>query len=97
MGRFEELGKLAVLLSEFDLLRYEALLHAWPPGPNDDPPPDEGFDPTRFTPERWDEVEDAMWQIYKTGITHSRDFVDAVAEECYAAGLAQMNATNAHH
>jgi hypothetical protein len=88
MGRFDELAQLAVLLSEFDLLRYEALLHAWPPGPNDDPPPDEGFDRALFTPERREEVEDAMEEIYKTGITHSRDFVNVVAEEAYAAGLA---------
>jgi len=94
MGRFDELAQLAVLLSEFDLLRYEALLHAWPPGPNDDPPPDEGFNLVLLTSDRWEEVEDAMWEIYKTGITHSRDFVNVVAEEAYAVGLAQMVAAD---
>jgi hypothetical protein len=94
MGRFDGLAALAVVLSEFDLLRYEALLHAWPPGPNDDPPPDEGFDRALFTPDRWQEVEDAMWELYKTGMTHSRDFVNVVAEEAYAAGLAQMVAAD---
>jgi hypothetical protein len=61
-------------------------------GPNDEPPPEDGFDATRFTPERWDEVEDAMWQIYAIGITHSRDFVNVVAEEAYAIGLEQATA-----
>ncbi len=35
-----------------------------------------------------------MWELYKTGMTHSRDFVNVVAEEAYAAGLAQMNAAD---
>jgi hypothetical protein len=26
-----------------------------------------------------------MWQIYATGITHSRDFVNVIAEEAFAA------------
>ena len=82
------------MLSSVDKLRYEALLHAWPPGPNNDPPPEEGFDRALFTPDRWAEVEDAMWEIYATGISHKPSFVNAIAEEAYAAGLAQMRAAD---
>jgi hypothetical protein len=91
MDKTEELAALMVDVAGFDELRYEALLHAWPPGPNDEPPPEEGFDPERFTAARWHEVEDAMWQIYATGITHSPEYLNVIAEEAYAAGLAQMS------
>jgi hypothetical protein len=52
-----------------------------------DPPPEEGFDRALFTPDRWVEVEDAMWEIYATGITHKPSFINAIFEEAY--GLAQ--------
>ena len=78
-----------VELASVDELRYEALLHAWPPGPNNDPPPEEGFDPARLTPERWLEVEAAMWRIYVTGITHKPSFVNAIFEEAYAMAQAE--------
>jgi hypothetical protein len=82
-------------LAGIDELRYEALLHAWPPGPNNEPPPEEGFDPARFTFERWQAVEDAMWELYASGITHRPSFIRVIAEEAYAAGLAQMSAADA--
>jgi len=28
-----------------------------------------------------------MWELYTTGITHRPSFVNAIAEEAYAAGL----------
>ena len=55
-----------------------------------EPPPEEGFDPARFTPERWLEVEAAMWRIYVTGITHKPSFVNAIFEEAYAAASAGL-------
>jgi len=33
MDKLDELSDIAVALAGFDPLRYEALLHAWPPGP----------------------------------------------------------------
>ena len=69
-----------VVLASVEELRCEALLHAWPPGPNADPPPEEGFDRGLFTPERWDEVEDAMRELYATGITHRPSFIREFAE-----------------
>ena len=85
MDKVEELADLMVELASFDELRYEALLHAWPPGPNGDPPPEVGFDRALFTHDRWHEVEDAMGQIYASGITHRPSFVNAIADEAYAA------------
>jgi hypothetical protein len=93
MDKVEELAEM-VELAGLDPLRYEALLHAWPPGPNNDPPPEEGFDRTLFTPERWEEVEDAMWQIYASGITHRPSFVNAIFEEAYELALAQIGLPN---
>jgi hypothetical protein len=90
MDKVEELAEIMVELASLDQLRYEALLHSWPPGPNNDPPPEEGFDPARFTPERWLEVEAAMWEIYKTGVTHKPSFVNAIFEEAHAAALAGL-------
>ena len=89
MDKVEELAEIMVVLASVDKLRYEALLHAWPPGPNNDPPPEEGFDRALFTPDRWVEVEDAMWEIYATGITHKPSFINAIAEEAYA--MAQVS------
>jgi hypothetical protein len=89
MDKVEELAEIMVVLASVDELRYEALLHAWPPGPNSDPPPEEGFNPARFTPERWLEVEAAMWRIYATGITHKPSFVNAIFEEAYALARAE--------
>lgn len=90
MTKTEELAEVMVELADFDPMRYEALLHVWPPGPNREPPPEEGFDPARFTPERWDEVEDAMRDLYSTGVTHSPSFVNAIFEEAYAAAPAGL-------
>jgi hypothetical protein len=50
--------------------------------------PETGFDGAQFTPDRWHEVEDAMVQLYASGITHTHDFVNVIADEAYAAGLA---------
>ena len=90
MDKVEELAEIMVELAGVDELRYEALLHAWPPGPNNDPPPEEGFNRALLTPERWHEVEDAMWEIYKTGVTHKPSFVNAIFEEAYAAASAGL-------
>lgn len=89
MDKVEELAVLMVALADVDELRYEALLHAWPPGPNGDPPP-EGPNWVRYGGVRWTEVEDAMWQIYATGVTQSPEYVNVIAEEAYAAALAAM-------
>ena len=35
MDKVEELAEIMVELASVDDLRYEALLHAWPPGPNE--------------------------------------------------------------
>jgi hypothetical protein len=80
-----------VELAGLDPLRYEALLHAWPPGAGDDPPPEEGFDRALFAPERWDEVEDAMWELYATGIAHRPSFIRVMAEEAYAAQMSKAD------
>lgn len=82
MASLDQLSALAVAFAEFDSLRYEALLHAWPPG--DDPPPEVGFDRAHFTPARWDEVESEMRRFRALGITASRDVVEQVAQEAYA-------------
>jgi hypothetical protein len=89
MDKVEELAEIMVVLASVDELRYEALLHAWPPGPNDDSPPDGPWMP--YSGSRWHEVEDAMWRIYKTGITHKPSFVNAIFEEAYAQAVAQMS------
>jgi len=89
MDKVEELAEIMVVLASVDKLRYEALLHAWPPGPNNDPPPEEGFNRALFTPDRWVEVEDAMWEIYATGITHKPSFINAIFEEAYALAQAE--------
>jgi hypothetical protein len=34
------------------------------------------------------EVEDAMWEIYATGITHKPSFINAIFEEAYALAQA---------
>jgi hypothetical protein len=91
MDKVEELAELMVALADVDELRYEALLHAWPPGPNGDPPP-ESRAWRSYSGDRWNDVEDAMWEIYATGITHSPECVNVIAEEAYAAALAQANA-----
>lgn len=89
MDKVEELAEIMVELAGVDELRYEALLHAWPSN-GVDPPPEEGFDRALFTRERWHEVEDAMWQIYASGVTHRPSFVNAIAEEAYAAASAGL-------
>ncbi len=35
-----------------------------------------------------------MWEFYATGITHRPSFIRVIAEEAYAAGLAQMGAAD---
>jgi hypothetical protein len=87
MTKCDELGDLMIELAGVDELRYEALLHAWPSGLNNDPPPDGPWEPYRGR--RWDEVEEAMREVYKTGVTHSPSFIRVIAEEAYAAALAQ--------
>jgi hypothetical protein len=87
MDKVEELAEIMLELAGVDQLRYEALLHAWPPGPNNDPPP-EGLPWTPYSGTRWDEVEDAMWELYATGITHKPSFINAIAEEAYAIASA---------
>lgn len=96
MDKVEELAELMVALADFDELRYEALLHAWPPGPNGDPPPEGPCNPTLLARERWQEVEEAMQAIYATGVTHSPEYVNVIAEEAYAARLVHMNAGSVH-
>jgi len=91
MDKVEELAEIMVELASVDELRYEALLHAWPPGPNNDWPPEVGSYRAMFARDRWDDVEDAMWRIYVTGITHKPSFVNAIFEEAHAAALAAQN------
>lgn len=92
MDKVEELAELMVALADVDELRYEALLHAWPPGPNEDPPPDRPCNPALLARERWQDVEDAMAGIYATGVTHSLEYVNVIFEEAHAAALAQGGA-----
>ena len=87
MAMVEELAEIMVELAGIDPLRYEALLHSWPSGPNNDPPPEGPWKP--YSGERWHEVEDAMWALYATGITHRPSFVNAIFEEAYALAQAE--------
>jgi hypothetical protein len=86
MDKVEELREIMVELAGVDELRYEALLHSWPPGPNNDPPPEGPWKP--YSGDRWLEVEDAMSALYKTGITHKPSFINAIFEEAYALAQA---------
>ncbi len=96
MDKVEELAEIMVALASLDELRYEACLHAWPPGPNDDDPLSEGLPWKPYSGSRWHEVEEAMWQLYATGITHKPSFIRVMAEEACAAGLAQMSKADTH-
>jgi hypothetical protein len=79
MAMVEELAEIMIGLASFDELRYEALLHAWPPGPNNDWPPEVGSYRAMFAHDRWQEVEAAMWADlrdwhYAQAVVRERNF-----------------------
>jgi hypothetical protein len=74
----EQLPELAAALVDYDPLRYEALLHAWP---KDAPEPAAGL----LYLERWDEIEEAIAALEATGLTATRDDVEDAALDAYVS------------